>query len=73
LVVPRTVVPPAIGAAPVLPEWELPGRSVHLPGVGVLDSTVEVLETEDSQEAVAAEVAAVQEAVTKRIGEPFNL
>ena len=69
-VVPRTAVPPAIGAASVLPEWELPGLSVHLPGVGALDSTVEVLEAEDSQEAGVAEVVAALEALTEEaVGE----
>ena len=62
-VAPRIVAPPAIGAASVLPGWELPGLSVHLPGVGSLGSTVEALEAEDSQEAGAAEVVAALEAL----------
>jgi hypothetical protein len=62
-VVPRTAVPPAIWAAPDLPEWELRGLLVHLPGVGALDSTVEGLEAEDSQEAGAASGALTEEAM----------
>ena len=62
-VAPRTVVPPAIGGASVLPGWELPGLSVHPPGVGSLDSTVEALEAEDSREAGVEEVVAALEAL----------
>lgn len=48
-----TAVPPAVGAASVIPEWELPGLSAHLPGAGAPDSTVEVLEAGGSQEGEA--------------------
>jgi hypothetical protein len=67
-VVLRTAVPPAVGAASVIPEWELPGFSARLPGVGAPDSTVEVLEAEDSQAAGVAgafqeEVAEVEDKI----------
>ena len=43
-------VPLAMGAASVIPEWQLAGLSAHLRGVEAQDSTAGVLEAEDFQE-----------------------